>query len=82
MKTTEFESLALKRQLNLLYHDGVFIGKKTSMLGTAVLYQFESFYVEIHYFEYRRHVQWMHCFESVDLLDPYLQNMNVADLVV
>ena len=82
MKSYEFESLALKRQLDLLYQEGVYIGKKVSVLEAAVLYQLGAFYVEIHYIEYRRQVQWIHCFESTELLDPYLEKMNVADLVV
>jgi hypothetical protein len=82
MKTTDFDSLALRCQLELLYHEGVYIGKKAGVLEVAVLYQLDSFYVEIHYSEYRRHIQWIHSFESTELLDPYLENMNVADLVM
>jgi hypothetical protein len=82
MRSIEFESLELARQLDLLYNDGVFIGKKVSVLETAVLYQLDDFYVEIHYIRYRRQVQWIHCFLTTEMLDPYLENMNVADLVV
>ena len=82
MNVVQFSLLPIKRQIGILYRHGVYIGKRKDAKQTVLLLQLEAFYVEVHYQDYRRHIQWINCFESTDLLDPYLENMDVADLVV
>lgn len=47
----------------------------------VVLYQLDAFYVEIYYRKYRCLVQRVRCFTSTMCLNPYLENMDVAELI-
>lgn len=65
----------------MLYAHGVYIGKRRVGRRTMLLYQLESFYVELCYRKYRCSVNHVHCFQSTSLLDPYLAEMDVEVLV-
>ena len=81
MKLFEFSLLPQYQQLDLLYQEGVFIGKLREEPGYKVLYQFNSFYVEIIYKKYRRVVSRIRCFESTNRLDAYLHQMDIEELI-
>ncbi len=68
-------------QINLLYKEGTYIGKRKKNNQDLVLYQLDSFYIEIIYLEYRRFIHKIRCFSSTSLIDPYLEQINVASLV-
>ncbi|HUR09838.1 MAG TPA: hypothetical protein VM012_00630 [Flavitalea sp.] len=82
MTIFEFRKRSIRQQAAILYKHGVYIGKRSEDGKIMLLYQLNAYYVELFYNEYRKHIHWIGCFESTDLLDPYLENMNVADLVV
>ena len=52
-----FESLPYNSKTLLLYNEGIYIGKRALNGLTAVLYQVQSFYVEILFMEYRRQIK-------------------------
>jgi hypothetical protein len=81
MKLFEFSLLPQYQQLDLLYQEGVFIGKLREEPGYKVLYQFNSFYVEIIYRKYRKIVERIRCFESTNRLDAYLEDMDIEYLI-
>lgn len=81
MTLYDFRMLTDSEQIDLLYQDGVYIGKRVKGGVTVVLYQYDAFYVEVFYRKYRCHIQRIYCFTSTDLINPYLQNMDVAPLV-
>lgn len=81
MRHTEFMHLKMPKQVNLLYKKAVYIGKRKVERSIVVLYQLEGFYVEIFYLKYRWHISRINAFESVDLLDPYLQGVDVEELI-
>jgi hypothetical protein len=81
MKMFDFSLLAMEEQLDLLYKEGVFIGKLRKNNVFTVLYQYQSFYVEITYRKYRYAVQDIRCFESTEHLDPYLVKMDIEFLI-
>lgn len=68
-------------QLDLLYEQGTFIGKRKVDVQCVVLYQLEGFYVEVWYRHYRRVTERIHCFRSMALLDPYLELIDVEHIV-
>lgn len=76
-----FQLLPEQEQIAVLYELGVFIGKRKEAFSIILLYQLESFYVEVHYRKYRSHVKKLHCFDSTELLDPYLEQIDVENLV-
>ena len=81
MKQFEFQLLATPEQINILYKQGVYIGKRKENKLTVLLYQVDSFYVEVVYRLYRRHIARIRCFASTALLDPYLEQIDVEHLV-
>lgn len=81
MKMHDFQLLPEQDQIDILYQYGVYVGKRKEAFSVILLYQLESFYVEVFYRKYRSHVKRLHCFESTDLLDPYLEQIDVENLV-
>jgi hypothetical protein len=81
MRTSEFELLAEKDQLALLYKHGVYIGKRKVAQSVRLLFQLDSFYVEIEYVSYRLQISKILCTDSTDILDHYLGQIQVEYLV-
>jgi len=81
MRMFEFEMLTYKDQLALLYEDGVYIGKRKTGRSAKLLFQLESFYVEIDYLSYRLEIGNMLFTESTAISDPYLGQIQVEYLV-
>jgi hypothetical protein len=81
MTMYDFQLLPEHQQIEVLYQHGVYIGKRKEKFSIIILYQLESFYVEVVYRKYRSHVKHLHCFESTELLDPYLEQIDVENLV-
>ena len=76
-----FESLPYKSKIQLLYNDGIYVGKRTLNGLTAILYQVQSFYVEIFFMQYRRQIKCFHISESTHILNPYLDQIEVNELI-
>jgi hypothetical protein len=81
MTLTEFQLLSQTEKLDLLYKDGVYIGKCMARPVPTLLYQLEGFYVELHYTKYRSSIKCIYCFTNTDFLDPYLEQIEIALLV-
>lgn len=81
MKMYDFQLLPRQDQIEVLYQFGSFIGKRKEDFSILLLYQLESFYVEVVYAKYRSQVKHLHCFDSTDLLEPYLEQIDVENLV-
>ena len=81
MKMHDFQLLPEEEQIEILYQSGVFIGKQKQAFSIILLYQLESFYVEVVYTKYRNHVKHLHCFDSTEMLEPYLEQIDVENLV-
>jgi hypothetical protein len=76
----EFNELTEDLQLDLLHSDGVHIGKRRVGTQLVVLIQLYSFYVEVHYRQYRRSIDHIIASESVEMLEPYLHQIYIRDL--
>jgi len=81
MKLLEFKLLTDEAQLDILYKTGVYIGKRKLKGKTILLYQADSFYVEVFYKKYRYYIEDIRFSESTDMLDPYLEQIHVEHLV-
>lgn len=81
MKLFDFKLLSQREQVDLLYSQGVYIGKKKQGTTVILLYQVDSFYVEIYYSKYRCHVLCVRCFTCTLRLDPYLDQIDVEPFV-
>jgi hypothetical protein len=81
MTMYDFQLLPEQQQIETLYKVGVYIGKRREGVSIILLYQLESFYVEVVYRKYRSHIKQLHCFDSTESLDPYLEQIDVENLV-
>lgn len=61
-----------EKQMNTLQQEGVYIGKLKSGIGTRLLYQYDSIYVEVIYAVHRTKVLEVNCFTDTTVLDSYL----------
>jgi hypothetical protein len=80
MTITDFSTLTITEQLELLQTKGVYLSKRKSYGNTVILYQFNELYVEIFYKKYRQVIDHVHCFCTMDHLDPYLGGININDV--
>ncbi len=81
MTLYNFRHLSYNDQVDLLHKDGVYIGKRKEERNFIVLYQLHGFYVEIFYRKYRRLITHLHCFTTTEQLTPYLEEVDVEELM-
>jgi len=81
MTLFDFQVSPIPEQVAVLYEQAVYIGKRKQGGQIALLYQLDSFYVEVFYRTYRRYVAHIRCSASTALLDPYLEQIDVEKLV-
>jgi len=77
MRLPEFSTLPDAIQMDKLYEDGVYIGKRNLDRQTVLLFQYHSFYVEIYYRTYRREIDHLLLSDDIGILDPYLEQINI-----
>jgi hypothetical protein len=82
MTVQEFRDLTESQQTEVLYGEAVYIDKRKSGDSSILLYQLEGFYVEVCFFKYRLHIAWIRCSDSIHILNPYLEKMDIVELVV
>lgn len=82
MTVHEFRALTEAEQTEILYVDAVYIDKRKSGSHSILLYQLEGFYVELCFYKYRQHLAWIRCSETVHMLNPYLDKMDIVELMV
>lgn len=81
MTLFDFQLLSQNEKIDLLYEQGVYIGKRKEEGLTVLLYGLESFYVEVFYKKYRCFITRVHCFNSTVFIEPYLDQIDVEHLV-
>jgi hypothetical protein len=81
MTLFEFEMLSDAEKIAFLYEEGTYIGKRSIHGSCLLLFQLEGFYVEILYQKYRTLIKNIDCFTSTERIEPYLEQMNVENLV-
>ncbi len=81
MNLYQFLLLENNDQVDLIYNEGVYVGKRSEDGRAIVLYQLHAFYIEIFYYQYRRNIQHFNCFSSTDNLLPYFEELDVQDLI-
>jgi hypothetical protein len=79
MTITDFSLLKLTDQLALLYTEGVYLSKRKTGKMTVLLFQLHDTYIEIFYIEYRRVVHHIRYSSSTEILDPYLDSIDIGN---
>ena len=79
MTRREFDALHKEEQVEVVYKDGVYIGNRQEPGFIIILYQIHDFYVEMFFFECE--LLNVKSFRSIELLDPYLETIDISSIV-
>lgn len=80
LSLSEFMDLPQELQFEVLHKHGVYVGKRKIDKQTVVLFQLHGFYVEVFYKQYRKVIDHLITSDSTDILQPYLDQINIRDL--
>lgn len=81
MPLPKITELYQAEQLDLLQTQGVFLAKRGWGNRAVFLLQFDRWYVEIHYYRYRLKVKDIIFSKDVNILDPYLEQINIEEIL-
>jgi hypothetical protein len=79
LKDFKFENKHTKAKL--LVKNGVFLAKRRQDDQEILLFQLGCFYVEMFYGLEEEEIGYIRVFESTDLLQPYLDNIDISALI-
>lgn len=79
LSLAEFMDLPQELQFEVLHKHGVYVGKRKIQRQAVVLFQLHDFYVEVYYRQYRKTVDHIVSSNSTDILQPYLDQINIKD---
>jgi len=77
---SEYNELSQDQQFEMVHHDGVYVGKRKVGKQIVVLFQLYGFYVEVYYKHYRKHVDHTITSDSTDILQPYIDQIQVGSI--
>ena len=80
MQLPEFAALSEKEQLEVLRTQAVYLAKRKEHNLVHFLYQLHNFYVEVPFHPRCNKTGPTRCFQSMQLLDPYLAQMRVKHI--
>ena len=82
MTLQEFTNLSYKDRLRAA-HKGVFVGGREEAKFMVLLYQLQSFYIEVYFHKKHNYITALEGFEDWEGLDPYLEKapLNLENLL-
>jgi hypothetical protein len=80
MTFKQFKNIPDEDKLYILWQQGVELGNTKRGFYNFRLYQVDGFYMEVKYLLPETVVQVI-CFEDLELLDPYLKEINISSLL-
>jgi hypothetical protein len=80
MTLYQFKALSAHKQYEYLKKRGVMIAQRISAAYKFLLYQIDSFYVELKYNFLETKIEVIKCFSDTKDLDPYLGDISLPEL--
>jgi hypothetical protein len=80
MTFLQFKSLSPYKQFEILAQKGVMIGDRISIAYKFILYQLDSFYVEVKSNLFDKKIEAIKCFFDTKNLEPYLDDISLPEL--
>jgi hypothetical protein len=77
MKDHQFNYMEEQEQTTAVWEKGVYLAERIEGFHRIKLYQLEDFYVEVCYHTHFNVIIKVNSFSDMDLLDPYLQAINI-----
>lgn len=81
MTLQHFNKLSQHKKHRNLLVNGVWLADRQTEEATVLLFQLDSFYVEIFFSKQDDDITQSNCFDSVDYLDPYLEDIDLSCIV-
>ena len=81
MTIQHFNTLSKQDQQNHLLKDGIFLVEREDGPFRIMLYQMDSFYVEVYFFNLYNKVAFLQSFSDTEALQPYLDQLDVASML-
>lgn len=81
MMLQQFNALPKEDQQDLLLKSGTFLAEREDGPFRIMLYQLDSFYVEVYFFNLYNKVAFFKAFRSTTPLQPYLNKIDLSDLL-
>lgn len=81
MKNDYLGQMTEMEQADVIMEKGVKIGNRTDGFYSILLFQVGSFYAEIFYHSHFNVIIKIKTFSNTDLLEPYLQQIELPDLL-
>jgi hypothetical protein len=81
MTLQHFNTLSQHKQHRNLLVNGVWLADRQTQESTVLLFQLDSFYVEIYFSKPGDEIIQSISFDSVDFLDPYLEDIDLPCMV-
>ncbi len=82
MKFAEFKTMDLYEQAGIICEEGVLLAERNEDDSLIVLYSVGSFYVEVFYRTSDSEIVKFRSFQSIQFLDPYLQQIDLDALTL
>jgi hypothetical protein len=79
MTLYEFKTLSDFEQAEAVWN-GTFIAHREDGFFRVLLYQIDSFYVEVYYHKTANVILRFRSFTTTRLLEPYLEKINISDI--
>lgn len=81
MTFLQFKSLSPYKQFEALANKGVMVANRITTVYKFLLYQIDSFYVEVKSNLFESKIEGIKCFFDTQELDPYLEDIALPDLL-
>ena len=81
MTYTEYKALDKYTQVDVALQEGTIIGKRIEDDDLLILYQLNTFYIELAYLEDLSEIYAIYHTESDRLLEPYLEAIDISGLL-
>lgn len=81
MKLSEFILLDKEEKQHTVLHQGVLVAKRKHQSGVVFLFQLDRYYVETWCNIVSRSVMEYRVFDSTAMLEPYLKQISIPDLL-
>lgn len=82
MTLNEFNCCPRTQQVNLVLQTGVLLFSKQTTTSEIILYQWNSFYIELVYGRNYSFLKYLKAFTDTDELDVYLQEIDLHEIFV
>lgn len=81
MTSAQFDMLSISDQESLIFLEGDFIAARQEPEFIVRLFQFETFYVEFYYHQVKESPVSVRSFTDTNKLEPYLDSIDLSDLL-